>query len=124
MRNRLQIPWLAVLLLGTPPALAQDTTGKLCEALTQEDARVVAKAAADARLVKERAVTLALRRALDRWAKEERANAEVVRLFLLDALVEHGAKIPGDQLLPMLDDPLTEIPALVLLCREPAMNEA
>lgn len=120
--------WLALVALTTSTGLAQETGAtairNLCAALASDDTRVVAKAAADARLVVERAVTQVLQRTLDRWAKDDRDNAEVVRLFLLDALIEHEAKVPGDPLLPMLDARLTEIPALVLLVREPAMNEA
>jgi hypothetical protein len=49
----------------------------------------------------ERPVTQVLRRTLDRWAKDDCENTEVVWLFFLDALIEPEAKVPGDELLPM-----------------------
>lgn len=95
----------------------------LTSALASDRPVAVATAAHAAREVESRELTAALQKALQRWAKDEQEHGELVRLFLLDALIARDAKVPGDLLVPMLDEPTTEIAALVLLCRDPAINE-
>lgn len=59
---------------------------------------------------------------LQTWGARNGEAAEVVCLHLLDALVQTGAKVPGDAVLPHLRG-LTEVPACVLLARDPRQNE-
>lgn len=84
----------------------------------------VAKAAAEARELEGREVTNALRRGLAAWRDVEGDEASCVRALLLDALIRHDAKLPGDQLLPLLGDELAGGPAFVLLCRSGPTDEA
>ncbi len=107
-------------------AAAQDDSReqkRVLAQLQQDEPRIVARAARDALAMPHREVTQGLRTALQAWTRREVEHAELARLFLLDALLALDEKLPADALLPFLDDPLTEPTTLVLLCRDPLVNE-
>jgi hypothetical protein len=60
--------------------------------------------------------------ALQTWGNRDGDAAEIVRLHLLDALVRIGAEVPPADVLPHLHG-ITEVPAFVLLARDPRQNE-
>lgn len=107
-------------------AAAQDDArqrAKVLADLQGDDPRTVAHAAHQTLGMPEREVTQALRKALQVWSKHAVEDAALTRLFLLDALLARDERVPGDTLLPFLDDPLTEPTTLALLCRDPLVNE-
>ncbi len=107
-----------------PPQAEAQRTKDLVAALGSESPRDVAHAAHTARSVTARELTSALQKALHRWAEDDRDHADLVRLFLIDALLAHGARVPAEDLRPLLDDPRTEVPALALLARDSRQHEA
>lgn len=60
-------------------------------------------------------VRRALSDALSRWRDVDGEPARQVRLHLVDALWAIRARVPGDQIAPLLEDPLTRVPAFLLL---------
>ncbi|MEZ6037969.1 MAG: hypothetical protein R3F29_10840 [Planctomycetota bacterium] len=115
---------LVLLSLLASAAAQQRAVEAVVADLAAPNAVTVAKAAAEARHRAEREVTHALRRSLAEWRDVAGEQAGFVRALLLDALILREAKLPGDQLLPLLDDKVAGDAAFVLLCRGGSANEA
>jgi hypothetical protein len=92
------------------------------ERLHSKSARTVAWAAHDIISLKLRTQTRHLESSLQAWGTRNGEEADVVRLHLLDALIQSGAKVPGSTVLPHVGGS-TEVSAFVLLARDPRQNE-
>ena len=57
--------------------------------------------------------TKELREALQSWRKRDGEAARQVRLHLIDALLTLETKLPADEFVFLLDDPLTRVPAFL-----------
>jgi hypothetical protein len=90
--------------------------------LAAADGRTVARAAARIADESWRGYEGDLIAALTRWSTRAEAGADVVRLFLLDALVRTNANVPFAVLPPLLHG-LTEAAAFVLLARSVRRHE-
>ena len=91
-------------------------------ALASAEPAAVAWGAHFAREARDRALVAPLLGALARW-RGGTIDQRTVCAHVLDALVGLDAPIPGDELLPFLDDPECAVAAFVLLARAPAHNE-
>jgi hypothetical protein len=111
------------LTLGTLPAQIRSVALPPPDERLQSDrAATVAWAAHELARVRATSETRALLASLQVWGSRNGETADVVRLHLLDALVQSDAKVPGECLLPHLRG-ITEVPAFVLLARDPLQNE-
>ncbi len=111
---------LAAALSGQEPVVS---SARVVADLGSDGDRAVAWAAHRARGLKDRESRHALARALRRWATKKWGEADLVRLQLLDALIARHVKVPGDLIVPMLEERTTATAAFILLCRQPRMNE-
>lgn len=96
----------------------------IAKGLASDRAVDVAWAAHHARESKDGKIGKALQQALARWLARDDAEAPVVRLHVLDALVGLAPRMPATDVLPLLDDPVCGVAAFALVAREPAHNEA
>lgn len=94
----------------------------LSERLRSSYPQTVAWAAYDIARLRIGTQTRNLQAGLQAWGTRNGEQADVVRLHLLDALVQTYAKVPGSVVLPHVRG-LTEVPAFVLLARDPRQNE-
>jgi hypothetical protein len=100
------------------------TADDLGRALASESATEVAAAAAAARTTTHKQLVSRLQKTLRAWSTDRGPDSNRVRLHLLDALIAQRARLPAAELLPLLEDPLTNMPAFILLCLEPQQNQA
>jgi hypothetical protein len=116
---------IAFLLAGIAPAqwIPFDLMARsVAERLQSTRATTVAWAAHTAACLGLPGHTRPLLASLQAWKDRPGAEADIVRLHLLDALVQLDAKVPDTLLLPHVRD-ITEVPAFILLAREPQQNE-
>lgn len=116
--------WCALLPLSL--ALAQErppVAEDLAVALRGDDPITVAWAAHDARQRGDKAAIPALQATLLAWRDNDRPGAPRVRLFVTDALLGLDARLPAEDLVPLLEDASCGNAVLVLLLREPRVNE-
>ncbi|MBL8755718.1 MAG: hypothetical protein JNK15_20650, partial [Planctomycetes bacterium] len=91
-------------------------------ALASDDARAVARAAFDLASARALGNEAALLRALRTWSTRGGNEAALVRLHLLDALVQGEAVVPAAAVLPHRSGPAA-VAAFVLLARDAHLNE-
>lgn len=96
----------------------------IAKGLASDRAVDVAWAAHHARESEDGKLGKPLQQALARWLARDDAEAPVVRLHVLDALVGLAPRMPATDVLPLLDDPVCGVAAFALVAREPAHNEA
>src|SRR5262245_47819060 len=119
--------WIALCAL-TPWLPAQDLSSvrssryTLCSKLASSDPRRVARAAAEVAANVRQGFQPQVLAALKTWSARNIDDAALVRLFLLDALLQTGAQVPAELLRPHLQG-ITEVPAFVLLARFPTQNQ-
>src|SRR5262245_17283707 len=124
LRRRLWIalcaltPWLP----GQDLSLVRSSRDTLCSKLASSDPRRVARAAAEVAANVRQEFQPQVLAALKTWSARNSDDAELVRLFLLDALLQTDAQVPAELLRPHLHG-ITEVPAFVLLARFPTQNQ-
>ena len=92
--------------------------------LASADASEVAWAAHHARELGNKQFQKAVRTAFATWRSAQTEHAPRARLHLLDAMIALDVRLPGSELLPLIDDDELGTAAFVLLVREPKVNEA
>lgn len=104
-------------------AAARRAQARVAADLAHEIARIVAAAARAAQRAPARELVPALVGALRRWRGARGEHADLVCLFVLDALLANGARVDAADLEGLWDGVTGEV-ALALVCRESRANEA
>jgi hypothetical protein len=128
MHPRRRLLWIAICALapwlpGQEASLVRSSPDTLCSKLASSDPRRVARAAAEVAANVCQEFQPQVLAALKTWSARNSDDAALVRLFLLDALLQTDAQVPAELLRPHLQG-ITEVPAFVLLARFPAQNQA
>ena len=92
--------------------------------LAADDAREVAWAGWLVQRDKVRTAIPAVRRALARFAGQDKIEPELARLQLIDALIQLDVRVPGEELLPHASSSVLGVPALILAAQSPEANAA
>jgi len=118
-----------VLLLGIAAAQEPDPAAlprepkAIAAALASTDPRTIAWAAHAARELGDKSLGTALQKALPPLRDEPGPMASCVRLFVFDALLGLGTKVPPADVLPCVDDDYAGDAAFLLLAGSPRTNE-